>query len=105
MPPVDWEKWIPIVENNRKTLERMEKKIDDIHDVVYKNGLSNKVSTLWEWRTDINKIILGIVTAILIAIIGYFIASPWDKDTKQGYDIERRLDKIERMLNENQNQN
>lgn len=88
MPGPDWEKWIPIVETNRLTLERMEKKVDEIHDVVYKNGLSMKVNTLW----GINKIVLSIITAIFISVIVYFITNPGNDETN------KRLNKIETMI-------
>jgi hypothetical protein len=102
MPPDDWKEWIAKVEANRQILARIEKKVDSIHATVYENGLSTKVNTLWEWRKDIQKILIGIITAILITIVGYFVTKPVDR----GYDIEERLESIEHKLNDKvKNQN
>lgn len=89
MPTENWEKWIPIVEINRQTLEKIEKKVDQIHDVVYVNGLSMKVNTLWA----INKIVLGMITTIIVGIIIYFVTNPFSND-----ETNKRLNKIETMI-------
>lgn len=91
----DWEKWVPVVAENNKRLEKIEKQVEEIHNVVYKNGISAKVNTLW----SINRIVLSIITAVIIGVAIYFITQPVNSD------IEKKLEKIERKLDKVKDQN
>jgi hypothetical protein len=89
MPTEDWQKWVPIVETNRKTLERIEDKVGKIYEVVYENGLSSKVGTLW----SINKAVLSAIVAIIVGIILYFATNPFSSA-----ETNKRLERIETKI-------
>jgi ferric-dicitrate binding protein FerR (iron transport regulator) len=93
MPPANWEKWLATAEKNNEALARMEKRLDEIHKVIYGNGLSSKVNTLWEWRRDINKIIITLITALLIGLGGFI----WQTVAARS-SLNDQLEKIEHQL-------
>lgn len=128
--PKDWQNYIEIVEGNVGRLAKLESAIeqnhnlvlsfkDDIegmriqikemHDIIYKNGLSSKVDALWDKKEAINKIdtiwdrikildriTVGVITALLTAIVLYFFAGPDSKVAN--HQIIENLQKIEKKL-------
>lgn len=93
--PPDWEKWLPAIARKLDALASCETQIREMHDVLYKNGLSNKVSTLWEWRRDINKVIITLIVALIVGLAGFI----WQSVTRNSL-LERQFEKIEHQLEE-----
>lgn len=84
---------MPKIWQRLEALNRVEKAIDDLHTTLYKNGLSSKVNTLWEWRRDINKVLVILITTLIIGL-GAFI---WRSVIATG-NIEEKLKSIEHRL-------
>lgn len=95
--PQDWEKWLPEISQKIDRLALYEKqmhdRIQEMHDVLYKNGLTSKINTLWEWHISINKILVALILAILIGI-GSFV---WQMVNGMVY-ARKQMEMIERKL-------
>lgn len=123
--PKDWQKYLEMANGNVERLARLESRIEenhtrvmsivqgvkedvadisdqvkDMHEVLYKNGLTSKVQTMWEWRRTIDKVIVGVITALLTAIGLYFFHP---KDASADKELIEHLKKIEQKLDANQN--
>jgi uncharacterized protein (DUF2344 family) len=136
MPPENWKEYIDIVQKNVERLARLESAISanhelvkgvkndvdemrsqvkDLHDVLYKNGLSSKVDSLWDKKKHLDKVetildriklfdkvIVGIIVAIVTAFILYFFPGP---DKSIDVELLKELRKIEQKLDANANKN
>jgi len=95
--PPDWEKWMPEISRKLDQLaiyeEQVREQIREMHDVIYKNGLSHKVSTLWEWRRDINKVIITLIVAMIVGLGGFI----WQSVTR-AETLEKQLNMINHQL-------
>jgi len=128
--PANWQDYIDIVKGNverlakveaaikqnydlvldfKNDVDEMRRQVQDLHDTIYKNGLSSKVDALWNKRAAIDridtiwdriklldKIIVGVVVALLTAI-GLYFFSPKSNDIVNHQIIEN-LQKIEKKL-------
>lgn len=128
--PRDWQNYIEIVKGNVERLAKLESAIEqnhnlvlsfkedveemriqikEMHNTIYKNGLSSKVDALWDKKDAINKIdtiwdrikildriTIGVVTALLTAIVLYFFSGSGNKAVN--HEIIENLQKIEKKL-------
>lgn len=91
--PPDWEKWLPVIARKLDSLASCETQIREMHDVIYKNGLSSKINTLWEWRRDVNKVLIGLIMALIIGLGGFI----WQNVTR-AETLEKQLNMINHQL-------
>ncbi|MCB0258658.1 MAG: hypothetical protein KDE62_02880 [Calditrichaeota bacterium] len=128
--PEGWQHYIKIVEGNVKRLAKLESAIEqnhnlvlsfkedidemriqikEMHNTIYKNGLSSKVDALWDKKEAIgridtiwdrikilDRITVGVVTALLTAIVLYFFSGSDNKAIN--HQVIENLQKIEKKL-------
>ena len=83
------DKRLTIAEHKIKTLEKIEKQVGEIHNALYKNGLSSKVNELWCWKGKIEKIIAGVLIVVFGALATAYLTRP---------DVDDRLSRIETKI-------
>ncbi len=73
--------------------ERFEKQLNEIHEALYKNGLSSKVSDLWQWRARVEKRIYSVIMGVLIVVFSALMVAYINRP-----DVDERLGRIETKI-------
>ena len=73
--------------------QRFEKQLNEIHEALYKNGLSSKVNQLWFWRSRLEKRIYSVIMGVLIVVFSALMVAYINRP-----DVDERFDRIETKI-------
>ena len=73
--------------------QRFEKQLNEIHEALYRNGLSAKVNQLWHWRAKIEKRIYSVIMGVLIVVFSALMVAYINRP-----DVDKRFDRIEMKI-------
>jgi len=89
MADMELDKRLTVAEHKILTLQKIEKQVGEIHNALYKNGLSSKVNELWCWKGKIEKVIVGVLIVVFGALATAYLSRP---------DVDDRLSRIETKI-------
>ncbi len=97
MPSDDLDKRLAIAEQRLDSFgkfeQRFEKQLNEIHQVLYKDGLSSKVDQLWLLRTKIEKRIYSVIITVLFLVFGVLATAYFNRP-----NVDDRLSRIEMKI-------
>lgn len=64
-----------------KKLDSIIRKVDEVHDALFKDGLVYEVRGLLDWKKSVNKVLTTVLTSAIILFLGSVIVF-YAKNTK-----------------------
>lgn len=99
-----------VIQAMRNKQDEDSKTIKEIHDKLFKNGLSAQVATLTSWKKRIDGIVATLIAAFLIATGSYFFkvivdVKVTEERLKKLDELIEKIEKLDKGQNESQGNN